>query len=49
MMGGDSGNYQRQNRVSLSVQITMASGATMRGSMFVSRTRTIHDERQSIA
>jgi DnaJ domain len=44
MMGGDSGNYQRQNRVSLTVQITMASGSTMRGTMFVSRTRTMHDE-----
>jgi DnaJ-domain-containing protein 1 len=44
MMGGDSGSYQRQNRVSLSVQVTLATGVTIRGTIFVSRTRTMHEE-----
>ncbi len=44
MMGRDSESYQKQNRVSLAVQVTMASGTTMRGTIMVSKSRTIHEE-----
>jgi DnaJ domain len=44
MIGRDSDSYQRQNRVTLAVQITLASGSTMRGNIFMSKQRTMHEE-----
>jgi DnaJ-domain-containing protein 1 len=44
MLGRDADSYQRQNRVTIAVQVTLASGATMRGNIFVSKQRTMHEE-----
>jgi DnaJ-domain-containing protein 1 len=43
-MRGNDSDYQRQNRISIAVQITLASGSSMRGNIFVSKTRTMQEE-----
>lgn len=44
MMGRDSEAYLRQNRSPTSVLITLTSGATLRGSIMVSKTKTMAEE-----
>lgn len=44
MIGRDNDNYQRQNRSAIPVTITMSTGLTMRGNIFVPKTRSFQDE-----
>lgn len=44
MMGRDNDSYQRQNRSAIPVTITMSTGLTMRGNIFVPKTRSFQDE-----
>lgn len=44
MLGRDGDNYQRQNRASVPVLVTLNSGAVLRGTMFIPRTRSFAEE-----
>jgi hypothetical protein len=43
-MKSDSDNYQRMNKAPVQVIVTLATGAQMRGNLYVPKTRSLHDE-----